>query len=364
MNMRELRALAREHGRRGYSHLRKAPLIALIRSPIFIVLDRHGQEVNRPQIRREKINTYLKTKKVCPHCGKEISNRNWSRHVKTIHGHQGVKEFNFGKDLFRTDNTSLAGNFSLQKVKNRYVKKFKTYQDEYKIRVHTKKLVSLDDVRLLFEGLVEQTKKRYHLAGGDRFRIIVDHESLPHPMSTKLMKVADFDFENLFKVIENLLDYRELPIYEYTISTEVIKFPMGAGRLQVTRNNLDKKRSVIRIKNDDTMCLARAIVTAMAIQEPEKWTASELHNGIKKGRALQTKLACALHAESGVDINDWGNDFKDVQKLSEYLEVQINILDADQFNEVVYSSTPDHPKKIYLYKDKDHYDVITSMTGF
>ena len=168
------------------------------------------------------------------------------------------------------------------------------------------------------------------------------------------------DFEKLL----NTIDYKELPILECTISTEVIKVPRGTGRLQVTHNNLDKKRSVIRIKNDDTMCLARAIVMALAIQEPEKWTTSQLHNGIKKGRVLQTKLANDLHAESGVSINDWGNDFSDVQKISEHLEVQINILDAEQFNEVVYSSTPDRPKKIYLYKDKDHYDVITSMTAF
>ena len=95
------------------------------------------------------------------------------------------------------------------------------------------------------------------------------------------------------------------------------------------------------------MCLARAIVTALAIQEPEKWTPSQLHNGIKKGRALQTKLARDLHAEAGVSINDWGNDFNDVQKISEYLGVQINIVDTEQFNEVVFS-TNNYPKKIYL----------------
>ena len=93
------------------------------------------------------------------------------------------------------------------------------------------------------------------------------------------MRVAGFDFEKLL----NTIDYKELPILEWTISTEVIKVPRGTGRLQVTRNNLDKKRSVIRIKNVDTMCLARAIVTALAIQEPEKWTTSQLHN-IKKSR--------------------------------------------------------------------------------
>ena len=273
-----------------------------------------------------------------------------------------LKSLTLTETFLGQDNASLVGNFILQKVNSRHVRKYNTYQDDYEVRPRTKKLdtASLHDVRLLFEQLLKRTKKQRGLDGNDLFRIIIDHVSLTHPVSTKSMRVAGFDFEKLL----NTIDYKELPILECTISTEVIKMPRGTGRLQVTRNNLDKKRSVIRIKNDDTMCLARAIVTALAIQEPEKWTASQLHNGIKKGRALQTKLARDLHAESGVSVNDWGNDFSDVQKISEHLEVQINILDAEQFNEVVYSSTPDRPKKIYLYKDKDHYDVITSMTAF
>ena len=58
------------------------------------------------------------------HCGKEISNRNWSRHLKNIRGHQGVKEFNFDRDLFRKDNASVVGNFILQKVNSRHVRTF------------------------------------------------------------------------------------------------------------------------------------------------------------------------------------------------------------------------------------------------
>ena len=83
------------------------------------MLDTHGQKINNTQARRERINTYLKTKRVCPHCEKEISIRNWSRHLKNIHGHQGVKEFNFDRDLFRKDNASVVGNFILQKIKSR-----------------------------------------------------------------------------------------------------------------------------------------------------------------------------------------------------------------------------------------------------
>ena len=53
-----------------------------------------------------------------------------------------------------------------------------------------------------------------------------------------------------------------------------------------------------------------------------------------------------------------------MSEFSKYLDIQINICDADQFNEIVYSTTGTYEKKLYLYKNKDHYNVFTSMPAF
>ena len=110
--MKELRALACTQNRRGYSRLRKAELITLLRTPRIIVLDANGQEITNAQVRREKKNTWLRQPRPCPHCSKKITRRNWARH-QALHTKQGLTEFNFDDDLFRTDNTSIAEPFSL-----------------------------------------------------------------------------------------------------------------------------------------------------------------------------------------------------------------------------------------------------------
>ncbi len=104
-------------------------------------------------------------------------------------------------------------------------------------------------------------------------------------------------------------------------------------------------------------------MTAVAIQEPEKYTASELKNGIKGGRKLQTQLAKKLHVESGVEVSDYGCTLDDIKKISDHLKVQINVIDEEQFNELVYSTT-NYDRKVYLHKSGNHFDVITSMPAF
>ena len=73
-------------------------------------------------------------------------------------------------------------------------------------------------------------------------------------------------------------------------------------------NNLSKK-CIISIKNTDILCLVRAIVTAVAIQELEKYTPSQLNDGIKKSQKSQEKFALKLHVEMSAEINDWGIAF-------------------------------------------------------
>ena len=47
----------------------------------------------------------------------------------------------------------------------------------------------------------------------------------------------------------------------------------------------------VTVKNDDTTCLVRSIVTTMANLHPEKWTKIELQDGFNKLRKLQEKQA-------------------------------------------------------------------------
>ena len=139
--------------------------------------------------------------------------------------------------------------------------------------------------------------------------------------------------------------------------------PRGKGRLTVTKDNVSRKKSVITIKNSDSICLARAIVTAVANINKDKWTTTQLKDGFNKSRKLQETEAKKLHKEAEVPENVFGSTLEDVKRFSDHLKVEINILDADRFNEIILTTGTSYDK-IYLLKNKNHYDVITSMPGF
>ena len=117
------------------------------------------------------------------------------------------------------------------------------------------------------------------------------------------------------------------------------------------------------IKNDDTTCLARSIVTAVANLHPEKWSKTQLQDGFNKSRKLQKKQAFKLHEEAQVEINDYGNDLSDIETFAKHLGIEINIIDAEQFNSIIYTANKSHEDKIYLLKRRNHFDLIKSLTA-
>ena len=118
------------------------------------------------------------------------------------------------------------------------------------------------------------------------------------------------------------------------------------------------------IKNNDTTCLARSIVTAMANLHPEKWTKTQLQDRFNKSRNLQKKQALKLHEEAQVEINDYGNNLSHIETFAKHLGIDINIINAEQFNSIVYTTNKGTEDKIYLLKNRNHFDVIKSLTAF
>ena len=72
----------------------------------------------------------------------------------------------------------------------------------------------------------------------------------------------------------NFVEYKGVPLNEVKIEVQSFKIPRGKGRLHVAKNTVARKKCIITIKNDDSTCLARSIVTAMANIDKTKWTKS------------------------------------------------------------------------------------------
>ena len=105
---------------------------------------------------------------------------------------------------------------------------------------------------------------------------------------------------------------------------------------------LAKKGSIIRIQNTDEICLARALVVAIAKIEND----SRYYHIINHKRPLQTRVAHDLHQKAGVEIGSCGVD--EVKQFQTYLtDYQINIVSKEHQNSIIYSG-PDKEKHIYL----------------
>ena len=270
-------------------------------------------------------------------------------------------QFNFDDDIFQTENTSI-GKFKIISIQSRENKKFKSSTNEFKVKI-LKKLDDNKDIYHIFQEIVKTVKKRRNLSYNDMLRIVIQNEELPKAISTKFNKVENFKLGDLDTII-NILEYRAIPIENCKIVVQSVKIPAGKGRLYLTKDTISRKNCIITIKNNDNICLSRSIVTALANLQPEKWTKAQLKNGFNASRKLQKDEAMKLHKEANVEINEYGNDLADVETFAKHLGLEINIIDAEQFNNIIYTANKGTEDKIYILKTRNHFDVIKSMTGF
>ena len=270
-------------------------------------------------------------------------------------------DFNFNDDIFQTKNQSLE-KFKIIRVQSRQNKKFKSFTNEFKVKI-LKKVDDVKEIYHIFQELVKTVKRRRKLSDNDMLRLVIQNEELPNAISTKFNKVQDLKLGNLETVI-NILEYRAILIEKCKIVVQSVKIPTGKGRLYLSNDTVSRKRALVMIKNNDITCLARSIVTAMANSHPEKWTKTQLQDGFNKSRNLQKKQALKLHEEAQVEINDYGNNLSDIETFAKHLGIEINIIDAEQFISIVYTPNKGTKDKIYLLKNRNHFDVIKSLTAF
>ena len=256
-------------------------------------------------------------------------------------------DFNFDDDIFQTENMSL-GKFKIVGIRNWENKKFKSYTNEFRVKV-LKELDDDNEIYHIFQELVQTVKKRRNLSDNDMLRLIIQNKELPNTISTKFSKVGNFKLGDLENVI-NIMEYRGIPLETSKIVVQSVKIPTGKGRLYLTKDTISRKGCIIMVKNNGTTCLARSIVMAMANLHPE--------------RKLQKEEAMKLHEEANVEINDYGNDLSNIETFAKHLGIEINIIDAEQFNSIVHTANKGSEDKIYLLKTRNHFNIIKSLTAF
>ncbi|XP_028393188.1 uncharacterized protein LOC114517600 [Dendronephthya gigantea] len=258
--------------------------------------------------------------------------------------------------------------FTVKQLKQVKVKKFATTGLDYDIQF-TNTVSNLElwqyhnRLHEIFESLLETVTNGVPMH--DQVRFVLRSSQLEYPISLPFMPRERLTSERVLTEIERVIQSN----HEFRLNDSVnvnivhVEMPNGGTGNKRKEINLDKylsnKRSIVRIKNSDKICLARALVVSIAKLEND-----QQYDNIRRSdkSTLQTRLAHELHEKSGVPVGGCGlNEVKQFQThLNEY---QINIVSKEHQNCIIFSG-PDKEKRIYLYLHDNHYDVITSMPAF
>ena len=111
--------------------------------------------------------------------------------------------FDFADVLFQTDNKSV-GKFEIISTRSTQNKKFKSYTNEFRIKI-LQKLDNTNKVYQIFQELIRTTKRRRKLSDNDRLSFVIENEELHNSISMKFNQVKDFalgDLENVIRILE------------------------------------------------------------------------------------------------------------------------------------------------------------------
>ena len=253
--------------------------------------------------------------------------------------------------------------YVIENVKEVNIDKFKTKGTNYTLRFNNIMAdVKIKDVheRLheVFQHILDDT------VGGipsrDQFRMIIHSTQLEYPIAFPFKPAQALTTERILSEVERVIQSNQHFRLNDTVNVNVIHVSMGGKGRKHTEMSLEKhlqkKISVVRIQNNDNLCMARALVVAKADDNPQYKSIAD------HGKSMQTRMAQELHTNAGLPMGPCG--IEEAKQFQAYLaEYQINIVSKEHNNNIIYSG-PDKDKKIYLYMQNNHYDVITKAPGF
>ena len=188
------------------------------------------------------------------------------------------------------------------------------------------------------------------------------------PITVSPRRWHKIDARTILQKIEHVLTSKSaLRVNDgFEIHIGSVRIPAGEGRSKVKftmgdNDCIHNKKSMVKIKNNDNLCLPRAIAVGLAkLHDDPKYTQIiRSERPIQRYKALDLIYAAGKNPEHQFDLSD-------IYDFEETLDVQI----------IAYSSTkaggPIHKEKarggtIFLYHTPEgvgHFDTIVSITGF
>jgi G:T-mismatch repair DNA endonuclease (very short patch repair protein) len=206
--------------------------------------------------------------------------------------------------------------------------------------------------------------------GVDRINFVIANPNLQtRAFSTGFSTIINYG--TIINQLEDIMNSdQNVTLEDTTFYVQIVKMPTGGRPTKIINfaKDVRTKRSILQIKNpDDVMCGSRAVIAALTYHTNiilnRELGKNDIKN-IKDGRKLQKDLAIELCNKI---IHDPGEPFDLAAFISveEYFKnVCIKIICAENFNKIIYEGIGSRDITKYLYKNKNHFDVITNCGAF
>ncbi len=271
------------------------------------------------------------------------------------------------------DASTSSSFYTINEVRQVKSKKFRTTAVDYSVQFGDLKDLDLireyERTQQIFEQLLNDVTQG--MSETDLVRFVLRTDQLDRPISLPFMPLSRLTPERVFSQIERVVQSKQDFRLNESVIVDIVhvEMPNGSGkRGKRPRDNIDlmsylrNKRSIVTIRNKDDLCLARALVVAIAnINRDKRY---KLLAADSRKQAQQND-AWELHWKAGVPLGPCG--IPEVKQFQKYLTgYEINIVSMEHGNTIIHPEQPivTETKRIYLYLHNNHYDVITTMPGF
>ena len=160
--------------------------------------------------------------------------------------------------------------YQLESRRKYHSKKFGMTATDHRVRFNNvladrDLLESYESSLKIFHHLLEEVKEG--MAPNDQVRFILRSEQLETPISLPFMPVERLTAERVYSELERVIQSNQEFRLNDTVTIDInhVESPVGSGGKGKKRTTfdiddyLDEKNSVVRIKNKDDLCLARAL---------------------------------------------------------------------------------------------------------
>ena len=169
--------------------------------------------------------------------------------------------------------------YTLREVATRCVRKFNTTGTDYHLSLNPQPggLPLMDQLGNIFDSLVEEMMTG--MADNDLVRFVLQSRLLEYPISLPFMPRHELNAERIMGEVQRILQSNEQVNLHDGMQVHVVHVGMPQGRVASRKRKhygfklskfLDSKQCVLRIKNKDSLCLARSLETDIARQETSR----------------------------------------------------------------------------------------------